>query len=199
MVEIRTVRESELDAFRRLHEVYVDRDESVETLRDRHRARPELFVAAYDDGELVGGCLGDPRSDETVELAGIAVERSHQCRGIGAALLSTFEDRAASLGFRRITLGSAGGYVDEFYVENGYRPDSVLVRLDAADTPENDRIRGYEIVDERTDGPTRKLYVNVDRFDPAFLDEVRDAFDDPDAVYVMSKTLDTEYTYTPGQ
>jgi len=191
MVEVQMVRESDLPEFRCLHNAYVDRDASLETVRDWYQEHPELLIGAYDDGELAGHCLGLPRAEGEVELAGIAVEQSHQRQGIGSALLSAFEEQARSLQFQRISLGSAGGYVDEFYIENGYTPHSVLVRLDPDDVPQNYRDMEYKIADERMDGCTKKLYVEVDGFDPAFVEEIRAAFDDSEAVYIMEKDLDT--------
>lgn len=191
MTRIRSVPESDLDDFRYLHDRYVDREESIETVRDWYRERSELFVGAYRNGDLVGHCLGLPRSAASVELCGIGVAPPHRRRGIGTELLTAFEDRVASLEFERVTLGSAGGYVDEFYVRNGYSPESVLVRLDPDDSPDASRASEYEIVSSTIDDGVKKLYVAVDRFDPAFLAEVRDAFDDPEAIYVMDKRLDS--------
>lgn len=190
MVGIRSVPESDVAAVRRLHNQYTASDESVETVRRWYRARPELFVGAYDCEELVGYCLGGERTVERVELEGIGVARSHRRRGVGTQLLGAFEERAAALGFERVGLGSAGGYVDEFYHGNGYSPESVLVRLDSGDEPPDCRSVGYEVVDETVTDGVRKLYVDVDEFDPAFVEAVGEAFGDPDAIYVVSKELD---------
>lgn len=190
MVDIRPVDESELADFRRLHNTYVGRNESLETVRQWHREHPELLVGAYDDGQLVGHCLGIPRSGDEVELNGIAVDQSHRRQGIGTALLSAFEDLVASLGFQRVSLGSAGGYVDEFYVQNGYSPDSILVRLDPGEDPPDYTEVGYEIRDERLDGDLKKLYVGTDEYDPGFVEEIQEVFEDPEAIYIMSKKLD---------
>lgn len=189
MVVIRSVHESDLDDFLDLHNTYVDRDESIEAIRDRYQAPPDLFLGAYDNRELVGHCLGRPRSDRAVELEGIAVKPSHQQRGIGLELLEQFEDRVAALGYRRISLGSAGGYVDEFYIENGYSPESVLIRCEDVDGSERDRTLGYEISAERIDEGTRKLYVEAGEFDPGYLRAVREDFDAQEAIYSMTKEI----------
>lgn len=189
MVELRTVAESDLEAFRRFHNRYVDRDEPLETVREWYHERPALLLGAYEGDELVGHCLGRPRGDDTVELSGIGVAPSRRRRGIGSALLSAFEDRAASLGFRRVELGSAGDGVDEFYLEHGYSPVSVLVRYGSDEVPPDYREQGYAICDERTDGDTRKVYVAVDAFGSPSVEEVRRAFDDPDAIYIMAKAI----------
>lgn len=187
MVEIRPVENSDLPPFRRLHNRYVDRDESLDTVREWHDEHPNLLVGAYVDGELVGHALGRPHDDEAVELAGLSVAESYRRQGVGSELLDAFEKHAADAGFDRVTLGSAGGYVDEFYVENSYEPESVLVRLDA-DEPRSET--ALEVIDERVEGDTRKLYVDPGEGDATHLDAVRGAFDDPEAIYVFAKALD---------
>lgn len=191
MVEIQTVPNSGLEEFRRLHNDYTASDESIKTVRSWYQKHPELLVGGYDEGTLVGYCLGRPRSQGDLELSAIAVEESHQRQGIGTELLSTLEDRAMTLGFRRISLGSAGGYVDEFYLANGYEPESVLVRLDPDDVPENYRAMGYDITEERIDNGTKKIYVRVDEYDPEIVTEIRETFDDPEAIYIMAKDIGT--------
>lgn len=186
--DVRPVSESDLEAFRRLHNRYVDRDASPATVRDWYRAHPDLLVGAYRDGGLVGHCLGRPWDEATVEVAGVSVVPDRRREGVGTALLAALEERAAASGLDRVTLASAGGYVDEFYLRNGYAPESVLVRLDPDDLPERDP--GYDVVEETTDGDVVKLYVDADGHDPAFLEAVRDAYGDPEAIYVMSKRLD---------
>ncbi len=187
MVEVRSIRESDLPAFRRLHNRYVDRDESLDTVREWYAESPEFLLGAYDGEALVGHALGRPRSAERLELAGISVEESHRRQGIGSALLDAVEDRAVAHGFERVSLGSAGGYVDEFYAANGYRPESVLVRLDA-DSAMPETV--HEVVAVRTEDGTRKLYVAPGNGGPDHLDAVRGAFDDPEAIYIMAKDLD---------
>ena len=187
MVEIRTVERSDLPAVRRLHNRYVDRDESLEAVREWHDEHSDLLVGAYDDGELVGHALGRPHAANEVELAGLSVVESHRRQGIGSALLDAFEERAAGAGFERVTLGSAGGYVDDFYAENGYEPESVLVRFDV-DGPQPET--GFEVMDERVEGDTRKLSVDPGSGDAAHLDAVREAFGDPEAIYIFATDLD---------
>lgn len=191
MVAVHPVPESDIENVRRLHDSYTASGESLETVRKWHREHPELFVGAYEGGNLVGYCLGIQRTEEAIELNGIAVEEAHQRQGIGTELLATFEDQVASLGFQRINLGSAGGYVDEFYLQNGYSPRSILVRVDVEDASGDYRAMGYEIAEERIDDGTKKLYIEVDEFDPAFVEEIRDSFADPDAIYILEKHLDS--------
>lgn len=188
-MEIRTVRASELDAFRRLHNACVDRDEPLETIRAWYRDRPELLIGAYLDGELVGHCLGCPHSEVQLRLAGIGVKVPYQRQGIGSSLLTSFEERASRLGFERISLGSAGGYVDEFYVGHGYTPTSVLVRMGPEETIRDELRERFDIVESRIESGASKCYIAVDGYDPASLAEVQEAFDDPQAIYIMEKVI----------
>lgn len=190
MVTIRTIDERDLPAFRALHNTYVDREEPLDTVRDWFRTDPELCIGAFEDGTLVGHCLGRPRSDRTVELAGIAVKQSRQGRGIGSALLAAFEDRAADLGFERIEVGSAGGYVDDFYHDRGYDPESALVRQDPDESIPAERSTAYDVLRERTEDGRRRVYVDVNGLDDPPIEEIQAAFGDSEAIYIMTKALD---------
>jgi ribosomal protein S18 acetylase RimI-like enzyme len=206
MVAVRRVPESDFDAvYQLLCERVGDRDRaSVRAWYDDH---PELFHAAYDGNsaggaaadyghsvaggaaEVVGFAIGRERGDDHVELAGIGVREAYTRRGIGSRLLRAFESAAADAGFERVSLGSAGGYVDDFYRANGYDPESILVRLHPEDAPENVRDLGFEILRERRECDTRKFYVAPGGYDPERVEAVRAAFGDPQAIYIMERTV----------
>jgi GNAT superfamily N-acetyltransferase len=205
MVAIRRVDRSDLPTLRRLHNRYTDSDVSLSEIEDLSEENPELLLGAYDEGDsdgeendgeatreveddrLVGYALGLDGPQPGVQLGGIAVRDTHQNHGIGSDLLAAFEKRAADLGFERASLGSAGGYVDAFYVNRGYRPSHVRVAPD--DPPENYRDLGYEIADETVEDESVVLSVAVDGYEPSLLEEVREAFGDPEAIYIMEKDL----------
>jgi ribosomal protein S18 acetylase RimI-like enzyme len=189
MVDVRSVPEADFDA---VYDLLCDRvgDRDRDVVRDWYDDRPELFRAAHDPGDgIVGFALGREHSDASAELAGIGVQASHTRRGIGSMLLAAFEDAAADAGYGCVTLGSAGGYVDDFYLENGYEPESILVRKDPDERLDEYRDLDYAILREREHAGARKLYVAPGGYDPERVEAVRDAFDDPDAVYVMEKYL----------
>jgi GNAT superfamily N-acetyltransferase len=189
MVAIRSVEERELDDFRRLHNRLTASDESVETVREWYDERPDLLLAASEDGDLIGFALG-VSGENGVQLEGIGARESHRREGIGSALLDRSEAAARERDADRISLGSAGGYVDEFYVANGYQPESVLLRFESGSMPSRYRSLDYDIARERVEDGLKKCYLGVDSYDPAFLSEVREAFDDPEAIYIMEKPLD---------
>ena len=189
MVEIRSVDERDLEEFRRLRNRLTASDNSAEAVREWYDEDPELLLGAYADGELVGFALGVPGHDG-IHLKGIGVRESHRREGIGSALLDRSEAAARERDADRISLGSAGGYVDEFYVANGYQPESVLLRFESGSMPSRYRSLDYDIARERVEDGLKKCYLGVDSYDPAFLSEVREAFDDPEAIYIMEKPLD---------
>jgi GNAT superfamily N-acetyltransferase len=185
MVDLRQAPPEEFDAVNRLLCKRVgDRD----AVRDWYDAHPELFQCAYDDA-FVGFTAGRARPGASVELAAIGVVEEYTRRGVGPELLDAVESVAADLGCKRVSLGSAGGYVDEFYLANGYDPESILVRLHPDDVPENHRELGFEILRERVDDGTQKFYVAPGGHDPERVEAVREAFGDPDAIYIMETYL----------
>ncbi|WP_232701437.1 GNAT family N-acetyltransferase [Halobacterium wangiae] len=186
MVDVRRAPPAEFDAlYQMLCQRTGEREEAV--VRDWYDTHPELFHGVYADGALVGFTAGRARSDTSVELVGIAVDDAYTRQGVGSRLLDAFESAAAELGYDRVSLGSAGGYVDEFYLANGYEPESILVRLHPEDVPENHVDLGFEILRERVDDGTQKFYVAPGGHDPERVQAVREAFGDPQAIYIVEK------------
>lgn len=190
MVSVSSLPAADLPQVRRLHNRFTDSSVSRETVESWYEDAPQLFVGAYEDDELVGYCLGLRRSEERVELHGIGVQPAYRREGIGTRLVEAFESRVARSDADRISVGSAGGYVDRFYRGNGYRPDSILVRVDPDESPANRDRTGFDVVDERREGDVRKLYVDVEEVDPVYINEVRGAFGDSEAVYIMEKAVE---------
>lgn len=188
MVDVREISETDVEAARGLHERFTEQAVSPAAFRDRYAEHPGLFVGAYESGSLVGICVGWRHEDGVVELAGLGVEPSHRRQGIGSRLVDAFEANAAEAGFERVTVGSAGGYVDEFYRALGYSPRDLLVRTDPADVPADYDDR-FDVRSETEEGGIRKLSLAVDELDPGFREHVRDVFDDDEAIYIMEKEL----------
>ena len=106
---------------------------------DPHRIRkfaseyPKAFLLLICGGEVVGTAFGRDRSrqfpeDNSFELCGIAVRHDFQRKGFGRSLLSEFEKAAAYYGKAAVSLGSAEGYAEKFYISCGYSPSEYKVR-----------------------------------------------------------------------
>jgi GNAT superfamily N-acetyltransferase len=81
-----------------------------------------LFLVAYVGAEPVG-CVGLRRhDDEVVEMKRLFVRTGHRRRGLARAILRALEDRARSLGYRRLILetGLAQPEAIALYESSGY-------------------------------------------------------------------------------
>lgn len=98
-----------------------------ETMRRRAAQYPKAFVLLMAGDEAAGVAFGWPRKldapeDDSFCLDGIAVKAPFWRNGYGSMLLHTFEDAVREYGFPAVSVGSAGGYVEQFYISNGYLP-----------------------------------------------------------------------------
>lgn len=108
---------------------------------DKMKKYSELFPAAFvtlvEDDTVVGVTFGWLRSiehpdDDSFTLDGIAVRWGCQKKGYGKILLNAFEKAAADYGAPSVSVGSAGGYVERFYIDCGYIPKHYKIWIDGA-------------------------------------------------------------------
>ncbi|MBP1561874.1 MAG: GNAT family N-acetyltransferase [Oscillospiraceae bacterium] len=123
---------------------------SQSKMRERAEMYPKAFTALVSGGEVIGVCFGwarkhDAPSDSTFTLDGIAVKVPFQKKGYGKILLSAFERAAAEYGFDTVSVGSAGGYVEKFYIDCGFVPKEYKVWSGGAPSVEKtfDSIEDY--------------------------------------------------------
>jgi GNAT superfamily N-acetyltransferase len=149
-LSIRRIEEQDYRAVHSFQCEYLDHEEFSE-FNHRVDENPDLYLAAFVDGELAGICYGHPwRKDNTVaNLQGIAVnmelDKNLARRGIGSQLLGAFEQAVRSLGFRKIGVGSADDVkVEHFYLKNGFLPCELVAK--DADYTELERVAvdGYD-------------------------------------------------------
>jgi predicted N-acetyltransferase YhbS len=102
---------------------------------------PELALVAVDGPDVVGVCFAEvPHAGEGVVLDGLAVDGTRTREGVGSLLLAAFEERVAAAGFSRVSLGSAEGYVEDFYLQNGYIPVEFQVTTAEQEPPLDDSL-----------------------------------------------------------
>lgn len=104
----------------------------VQKMRRFEKLYPEAFLVMLLEEKVIGAAFGWPRrwadpEDESFTLDGIAVRVEYQNKGFGKQLLTAFESAAARYGAPCVSVGSAGGYVERFYIENGYVPKQYKV------------------------------------------------------------------------
>lgn len=110
---------------------------------------PKAFIALNLGGELIGVAFGWSRGlefpdDDSFALDGIAIKYEYEKRGYGKILLKAFEEAARGYGASAVSLGSADGYVEKFYMDCGYIPKEYKVWVHGA--PESEKL--FESVDE---------------------------------------------------
>jgi ribosomal protein S18 acetylase RimI-like enzyme len=114
------------------------RDQLLEIAADRSATVLVADVGGSVVGTLTGGVADKPKGG-TLRYAGpvafvadLAVDPAHRRRGIGAALLSTFEDWARSRGAPHVRLFVHDGNTaaESLYEQAGFRRVTVELRKD---------------------------------------------------------------------
>lgn len=82
-----------------------------------------IHFAAYIKNEMVGCLLLHPLSREVVQMRQVAVDETHQSKGIGNQLVLYSEMYARKMGFSEMIL-HAREYAVPFYKKLGYRISS---------------------------------------------------------------------------
>jgi GNAT superfamily N-acetyltransferase len=119
-----------------------------EALAADFAAYPGLVIALIVDGVVEGAAFGHPDGDHGATLDGITVDDAHTAHGLGSLLLARFERAAADEGYRDVNLGSGGGYVEHFYVKNGYQQVEYMVVIPGGDRYRLD-LDGLKVLRER--------------------------------------------------
>ena len=131
----------------------------ADALRADFAAFPGLAIALTIDGTVAGVAFGHPAAEDGATPEGITVDDEHTSRGLGSLLLARFEQAAADAGYRDVNLGSAGGYVEHFYLKNGYQQAEYMVVI-----PDGDRqcldLGSLEVLRERRWEPN-DLVLNI--------------------------------------
>ena len=101
-------------------------------MRERVKIFPHAFIAAMLGEQVIGVAFGwerklDVPTDNSFTLDGIAVEEKYQKNGYGKLLLKAFGTAAKEYGAEFVSVGSAGGYVEKFYIDCGFVPKEYKV------------------------------------------------------------------------
>ena len=114
------------DAFWAMVKEYLPHS-NIEKMKARRLQFPKAFKLLLLHSRVIGVVYGWPRmldapEDEAFTLDGIAIESDFHRNGYGKILLYAFEKAVREYGFSKVSVGSADGYVEHFYMECGYRP-----------------------------------------------------------------------------
>lgn len=138
---ITTLNDSNREAFYALAAEYLPGSDP-EKMAKYEKEYPGAFLAMEEQGQVIGVAYGWPRwfdapEDLSFELRGIAITYDLWRHGYGRALLAAFEQAVAGYGAEVVSLGSADGFVEKFYIACGYTPREYKVWADGTTAVEH--------------------------------------------------------------
>ena len=106
----------------------------LEVVRKKAKSFPETCLVALQSGKVLGIAFGWPREAALPRkeycLDGIAVRYEYWGKGVGGLLLEAFEEGMRKYGYQILSVGSAEGLAEKFYLKHGFVPQSFKVYSD---------------------------------------------------------------------
>ncbi len=167
-IKIKDLVETELDAFWKIQSKHLDAI-PFDEIKKGYYDNSDLYICCYDTSEIRGIAYGSARGNLVI-LEGVAVVDKMLRKGLGSRLLICFEDKARRKGFGIVSVGSAEGYVEKFYIKNGYVPVEMHVK------DEDHNIILKESVDSYEEGLRRR-------------EELRKKHTPKEIIFIMNKML----------
>ena len=186
MEMIKVVPKSDYAALESVAEEYLS---GAEEVKDICRDYPTAVAGYYINGELVGCCYGKGGDDGYFSLEGIAIVHPHHAQGRGGKLIAFFENCVSKLGYTRIDLGSADGYVERFYLKNGYTPVALKILVEGDDWKKKQQDYAFPVAEVQTQGEYTKLVLTVDDYTAMNKDEITQYYGGVESFFVFEKIL----------
>ena len=192
-MKTRHLQEDDLEPASKIAEQYLgtSRDAFFRWYRDD----PDLLLGVYDDGMLIGVCIGknSSRAADCVNLVGIATVESRWRSGAGSLLIKFFEAQVRKRGKTRMSVGSAADLPTEnFYMKNGFRPTHLYTTVRRADLPEDYKKLGYDFCAERWNGDEVTLVVEANVRDKALQAKMKEDLGSGEVIFIMCKDVEEQ-------
>ena len=150
---------------------------------------PSAVVGGYLEGALIAVCYGMANDAEDFMLDGICVEWDYMKAGRGGELLAFFEAQVRALGYTRVTLGSADGHVERFYLKHGYTPVELKVYADEGFCEELSAGYRFPVAYTQPEGARLKLVIAVTDYAAMDKEEIAAHYKGSDPFFVFTKRL----------
>lgn len=126
MERLNIIQDSDWVRFLKIMQEYLP-DTKVSMATQKRKEYPNVFAGYFKENQLIGIAFGWPRKEElesvhAITLQGIAIESEYKAKGLGSKLIKFWEQQVKAMGYKKVGVGSADGYVEHFYQKNGYRP-----------------------------------------------------------------------------
>lgn len=161
---------------------------SFAKFKEKYKKCPDLFAGCYIKQNLIGICHGFKR-DNLIILWAIAIHEKQARKGIGSKLLKFFGKQVKKIGEKTISVASAGGYVEKFYLRNGFKPKLFLVRINRSKLPKNYKKKPYEIIGERGNQYKKILYIKNIKYSPELREKVKKAYNAYEVDFIFEKEV----------
>ncbi|GHV41996.1 hypothetical protein FACS189490_10010 [Clostridia bacterium] len=183
---IKDVPETDFKEFNSIVQEYLPGTAYAE-LSEMYKNAESVFAGVYLDGRLIGVCFGEGDMGG-FGLVGIAVTDTYDKHGRGGQLLAYFESAVKAKGYTNVSVGSADGYVERFYMKNGYKIESLKVLTDNEDwkTKENPPL---PISAVETQGKHTKIVFAGVNYETTDKDKLCAFFNGFERFYVLRKEL----------
>lgn len=147
-----------------------------------------LFAGYYLDDNLIGVCFGKQKGKTEIQLSGIAVIHPYNKQGRGSKLIKYFENVVKTTKYEKISLGSADGYVEHFYLKNGYKAMSLKILTDN-DAWQNKTHAMYPVSRVETQEGCTKLVIEDIDYETADKKQICEFYNGCDCFYVFEKSI----------
>lgn len=147
-----------------------------------------ILQGYYKDECLIGVAYGAVNSTESFRLIGIAIVDPYRGQGRGSRLLQTLEKKAYDKGYRHISLGSADGYAERFYLKNGYSIESLKILSDNDDW-KTVELWDYPLLRIESQGKYTKLVIQISDYERSDKVSICESYGGCDSFYVFEKCL----------
>ena len=167
-------------------------EQETERFKAMYEKLPAAFAGYYIDDKLVGCAYGFPSprgDDKCFSLDGIAMEWDYKAQGKGSKLLQFWEKCVYDLGFNRVDVGSAGGYVEHFYLKNGYKPLELKILVEGDGWKEKQKDYPFSVAELQTQGKYNKLVIKATSYDEMDKDAITARYGGVDSFFVFEKVL----------
>ena len=188
METIKIIPESDYDALRQIVGEYLPGTKLTELDKMCERF-PSAVVGYYIGDKMVGVCYGFEIDCENFMLDGIAIVQPHNAAGRGGKLISLFEERVSAMGYKNISLGSADGYVERFYIKNGYSPVELKIYVEGSEWEHKARDYIYPVAYTQQEGERTKLVIKVTDYCRMDKAEIAAYYNGADAFFVFEKSV----------
>jgi hypothetical protein len=188
METVKIIPESGYEVLRQITNEYLP-GTNLGSLDEMCKNFPSTIVGYYISDKMIGVCYGFEIDSENFMLDGIAVVQPYNAAGRGGELIALFEEEVSKLGYKNISLGSADGYVERFYIKNGYTPTELKIYVDYSGWEEKSANYKYPVAYTQTEGKYTKLVIKVQDYYSMNQDEIREHYNGSSSFFVFEKRV----------